>query len=83
MNSTVKTISVWLLIIAVAITVWYVARNGNMGKAEQEKSFSEFMAQVNQGNVSEVTILGQDIRGKLKPSSNETNVAFHTTAPEQ
>ncbi|MFL6299732.1 MAG: ATP-dependent zinc metalloprotease FtsH [Terriglobales bacterium] len=83
MNSTVKTISVWLLIIAVAITVWYVARNGNMGNKEQEKSFSEFMNEVNQGNVADVTILGQDIRGKLKPSANETNLAFHTTAPEQ
>jgi hypothetical protein len=83
LNSTVKTISVWLLIIAVAITVWYVARNGNMGNKEQEKSFSEFMNEVNQGNVADVTILGQDIRGKLKPSANETNLAFHTTAPEQ
>ena len=73
----------WLLIIAVAITVWYVARNGNMGNKEQEKSFSEFMNEVNQGNVADVTILGQDIRGKLKPSANETNLAFHTTAPEQ
>src|SRR3982751_3105510 len=83
LRATYQTISVWLLIIAVAITVWYVARNGNMGNKEQEKSFSEFMAEVNQGNVADVTILGQDIRGKLKPSANETNLAFHTTAPEQ
>ena len=83
MNSTVKTISVWLLIIAVLVTVWYVARNGNMANKEQEKSFSEFMTQVNQGNVAEVTILGQDIHGKLKAGSNETNPNFHTTAPEQ
>src|SRR4051812_21956078 len=54
-----------------------------MANKEQEKSFSEFMAEVNQGNVADVTILGQDIRGKLKPSANETNLAFHTTAPEQ
>ena len=32
------------------------------------------MTQVNQGNVAEVTILGQDIRGKLKSSAGETNV---------
>src|SRR5881392_242564 len=41
------------------------------------------MTQVNQGNVAEVTILGQDIHGKLKAGSNETNPNFHTTAPEQ
>src|SRR4051812_48328311 len=54
-----------------------------MANKEQEKSFSEFMTQVNQGNVAEVTILGQDIHGKLKAGSNETNPNFHTTAPEQ
>src|SRR5438105_10463911 len=54
-----------------------------MNAKEQEKSFSELMTQVNQRNVAEVTIMGQDIRGKLKPSPGETNANFHTTAPEQ
>jgi len=77
-NSTAKTIVFWVLIAISAILLWHlVVKAGGTGVAEREINFSEFMAQVDQGNISEVTILGTEVRGKYR---NE-NALFHTTVP--
>ena len=45
------------------------------GAKEREINFSEFLANVDQGNVSEVTMIGQEVRGKFK----NDKAGFHTT----
>ena len=47
------------------------------GTKRQGSSFSQFLTDVDQGNVKEVTITGQEVRGKYKNDGS----AFHTTAP--
>ena len=54
MNSTVKTIVFWMVIILSGLLLWTVVKSGGAGAKEQDISFSEFMYQVDQGNVSEV-----------------------------
>ncbi len=76
MNSTVKTVIFWLVIIISALLLWQVVRVGSGGQKEKEVNFSDFMADVDHGNVREVTVNGQEVRGKYADNS-----AFHLTAP--
>ncbi len=77
MNSTVKTIVFWLVIVLSGVLLWQVVKNGSPGSKEKEINFSEFMSQVNQSNVAEVTVIGTEVRGKYK----NDKVSFHTTVP--
>ena len=66
-------------VIALSVTLaWQVAKGTN-SSAKRAITFSEFLSQVDQGNVSEVTITGQEVRGQLK----NDNMRFHTTMSVQ
>lgn len=77
MNSTVKTVVFWLVIVLSAFLLWQVVKAGSTGQKEKEVNFSEFMTDVDQGNVKEVTINLQEVRGKFQGDG----LAFHTTVP--
>ena len=77
MNSTVKTIVFWLVIVLSAFLLWEVVRASNSGQKEKEVNFSQFLNDVDQGQVKEVTITGQEVRGKYR----NDNSGFHLTAP--
>jgi cell division protease FtsH len=74
-NSTVKTIVFWLVIVFSGVLLWQVVKGANSGAKDRAINFSEFLSQVDQGNVSEVTIVGQEVQGKFK--NDKAN--FHTT----
>ncbi len=66
MNSTVKTIVFWGVMMATALLLWQVVRTGNPAR-EQELTFTEFMENVEQGNVSEITLYGNnEVRGEFR-----------------
>ena len=77
MNSTVKTVVFWLVIVLSGVLLWQVVKAGSSGAKEKEINFSEFLSQVDQGNVTEATLSGQDVRGKYK----NDKAGFHTTVP--
>ncbi len=77
MNSTVKTVVFWLVIVLSGILLWQVVKNGSGGAKQKEINFSEFMSQVNQGNIASVKVVGPDVTGTYK---NE-KTGFHTTIP--
>ena len=77
MNSTVKTVVFWLVIVLSAFLLWQVMKAGSAGQKEKEINFSQFMADVDQGNVKEVTITNQEVRGKYRSD----NSPFHLTVP--
>jgi len=74
-NSTVKTVVFWLVIVLAGVLLWQVVSKTNSGPKEREINFSEFLSNVDQSNVSEVTIIGQEVRGKFK----NDKAGFHTT----
>jgi cell division protease FtsH len=76
-NSTVKTVIFWLVIVLSAFLLWQVMKAGSAGQKEKEVNFSQFLSDIDQGNVKEVTITGMEVRGKYR----NDNSAFHTTAP--
>jgi cell division protease FtsH len=76
-NSTVKTVVFWLVIVLSAFLLWQVVKAGNGGQKEKEVNFSQFMSDVDKGNVRDVTITNMEVHGKY---AND-NAGFHTTVP--
>ena len=76
MNSTVKTVVFWVVIGLSALLLWTVIQQGRSGQKDAEVNFSQFMSDVDSGNVHEVTVDGMQLRGKHRDGS-----AFHTTVP--
>ncbi|MGC1451493.1 MAG: ATP-dependent zinc metalloprotease FtsH [Candidatus Sulfotelmatobacter sp.] len=76
MNSTVKTVLFWLLIGVSALLLWEVVKSARDGQKDAELNVSQFMTDVDQGNIRELTVNGMEVRGKHKDGT-----AFHTTAP--
>ena len=77
MNSTVKTIAFWLVIVLAGVLLWQVVKAGSSAPKEREINFSAFLSEVDKGNVSDVTVTGQEVRGKFK----NDKAGFHVTVP--
>ena len=76
MNSTVKTVLFWLLIGVSALLLWEVVKGARDGQKDKDMTFSEFMANVDQSKVRDITVDGMQVKGKLTD-----NTGFHTTVP--
>ena len=64
MNSTVKTVAFWAVILLSGILLWQVVKAGGNGAKETQATFSQFMEHVDHGDVGEVTIIGTEVHGK-------------------
>ena len=75
MNSTVKTLVLWVVLIVTGVLLWQVVQRTQSG-AEKEKDFSEILNEIEKSNVASVEIIGSEVKGKFKDGS-----AFKTTMP--
>jgi cell division protease FtsH len=75
-NSTVKTVVFWLVIGLSGLLLWEVIQNGRNGQKDKDIALSQFITEVSQGHVKELTVEGMQVRGKFTDSSG-----FHTVAP--
>ena len=64
MNSTLKTLILWMAIFLVVILLFHALQGGM--NATQDLAFSEFRQAVAQGNVEKVTIQGDELTGELE-----------------
>ncbi len=76
MNSTIRSLAFWMVLVVVGVLVWNFSTKYQA--SAKPLSFSEFMASVDAGQVERVTITGNDINGVTK-----TQEAFRTYAPPQ
>ena len=76
MNSTLKSLVFWLVLIVVGALVWNFS--SNFQRKETSVSFSEFVSWVDAGQVDTVTITGSEITGTTKGKE-----FFRTFAPLQ
>jgi cell division protease FtsH len=76
-NSTVKTVVFWLVIVLSGVLLWQVVKAGSSSPKQREINLSEFLSQVDQSNVTEVTMTGQEVSGKFK----NDKAGFHVTVP--
>jgi len=61
-NSNIKTLVFWVVLICVAVLLFAVVRTGQ-GPKEVQISFTEFLQKVREGQVKEVTIAGNEVHG--------------------
>jgi cell division protease FtsH len=76
LNSTLKSLVFWMVLIAVAVLVWNFS--SKFQRNESPTTFSEFISMVDAGQVTRVTITGNEISGVSKSNEN-----FKTYAPSQ
>ena len=60
---------IWLVAIALTIGIMAIMMNGQGKKAEQEITFSDFIAQVDRNNVHDVIVAGQHVVGHFRDSN--------------
>ncbi|MFP5379611.1 MAG: ATP-dependent zinc metalloprotease FtsH, partial [Vicinamibacteria bacterium] len=76
MNSTLKSLVFWMVLVVVGVLVWNFS--SRLQRNESTISFSEFVSMVDSGQVARVTMTGQEVAGTTK-----ANEAFKTHAPLQ
>ncbi len=76
MNSNVKTVIFWVILVSVAVLLWVVVKQGH-GKVDRPLNFSEFLAEVDAGNIKNVNINVNEVKGEFMNGRD----AFHTVVP--
>ncbi|HTC92970.1 MAG TPA: ATP-dependent zinc metalloprotease FtsH [Terriglobales bacterium] len=78
MNSTVKTIVVWVVILLSIVVLYQVIKSGGGNKEKEINFIPDFMNYVDQGNIEKVSISleNNEAQGQLRDGST-----FHTTIP--
>ena len=76
MNSTFKTVILWVTLVAVAVVLWRLIQGGPNSGKEQDLAYTEFMQKLNQGEIGDVTIEGNLARGKLRNGN-----MYHSVVP--
>jgi len=69
-NSTMKTVVLWLTLIVVGLVLWKMISTGANGAKVQDISYTEFMSQVAQDKIAKVTIVGNEAHGEYKGDKN-------------
>ncbi len=77
LNSTVKTVLIWVLMIGCLVSFWQVVARSTGGGHDSAISLTQLQDNADKGRISEVTVNGTEVTGKYK-DSKET---FHTTIP--
>ena len=72
MNDVVKNLVLWIVIAVVLLSVFHSF--GDRSNSSQTLIYSDFLTQVKQGQVREVTIEGQNITGKMIGTNAWLNV---------
>ncbi len=77
MNSTVKTVLIWVLMIGCLVSFWQVVARSTGGGHDAAISLTQLQDNADKGRISEVTVNGTEVTGKYKDSKE----SFHTTIP--
>ncbi len=77
MNSTVKTVLIWVLMLGCLISVWQFVMHNSTGGHDSAVSLSQMQDYADKGKISDVTVNGTDVTGHFKDSKE----SFHTTIP--
>ncbi|HYI28552.1 MAG TPA: ATP-dependent zinc metalloprotease FtsH, partial [Bradyrhizobium sp.] len=76
MNANMRNFALWVIIVLLLLALFTLFQNPGHHTTAQDISFSQLLTEVDQSNVRDVVIQGQDIRGTFTNGS-----AFQTYAP--
>ncbi len=84
MNSHVRTVLFWLLMIALAVVLWKMASTGGPTPHEDQPSYTNFLAKVESGNVKDVVIYlspnSAEVRGEYRDNTKFSGVTIANAA---
>jgi cell division protease FtsH len=63
MNSVIKTVVFWMVIVVSAFLLWQTVKSGGPARAVSEISYSDFLTRIANGQVSAVRIAGSVVNG--------------------
>src|ERR1017187_1884643 len=77
----------WLFIIMLGVLLWTLVSKSNPSAREEEPSYSEFLAQVDRGNVKDATLYlsptSYEVEGEYRePSKKFRTTIFKESAPD-
>jgi len=75
-NSTFKTVILWVTLIAVGLVLWKMISSSASSAKDSEISYSQFTNDVSAGNIHDVTIVGNEAHGTRKDKGQ-----FHLVVP--
>ena len=76
MNSTFKTVILWVTLVAVAVVLWRIIQSGTNSGKDHVIAYTQFMQDLNDGKVADVEVEGNMARGKLRDGS-----MYHLVVP--
>lgn len=76
MNSNIKNVVFWLVVVISAFLLWQAVKSGQNTPRSPEISYSEFLTQIEVGNVQKVTISKIQVNGQYRDGGS-----FRVTAP--
>jgi cell division protease FtsH len=65
-NSTFKTVILWVTLLAVGVVLWRMIQGGPNSGKDREIPYTEFMADLNDNKIADVTIENNLARGKFR-----------------
>ncbi|MGH9440614.1 MAG: ATP-dependent metallopeptidase FtsH/Yme1/Tma family protein, partial [Terriglobia bacterium] len=68
MNSTVKNIIFWVIMVATAVLLWAVVK-ASTGQKPAQLTFTEFTQEIDKGTLKQLTIDGSEVSGVKKDNS--------------
>ncbi|MCZ6512086.1 MAG: ATP-dependent zinc metalloprotease FtsH [Alphaproteobacteria bacterium] len=77
MNNFGKNLALWVIIALLVVALFNLFQSSSRNGAEQKLAFSDFLDQVNGGQVADVTIEGNDVSGTLR-----NGTPFKTFTPD-
>jgi cell division protease FtsH len=78
-SSTIRTVIFWISIVFLGVLLWKLVSANGQQTREDEPSYSEFMAKVDQGEVKEVVLYLSPNSYELQGEYQKEHKKFHTT----
>ncbi|HET9369887.1 MAG TPA: ATP-dependent metallopeptidase FtsH/Yme1/Tma family protein, partial [Vicinamibacterales bacterium] len=79
MNSTLKSLLFWLVLVAVGALIWHFATN--MQSATEPITFSDFLTRFQNGQIQEVSFVGNEMTGTYNAAPDVPQKRFRTYMP--
>ena len=84
MNSTVRTVLFWLLMVALAVVLWRMASTGGPTTHEDEPQYTNFLSKVTDGSVKDAVIYlspnSAELRGDYRDGTKFGGITVANTA---
>jgi len=83
MSPVGRTILFWVMMIALAVVLWQMASRPSNGKSSPQMSYSEFMSQGDNNNVSTAELFDQKDTSEIDGQLRQPSEKFRVTIPKE